>query len=142
MIPYLDCRAAQELLEAFIDGELAVADQVALESHLRWCTVCAARVEDVQLIGVSLRVTSCARQRHAARHRHAKFSTRVVAHGTPPFIRPKQAAAPRPRKNCFPPALCPRRSKIEDRPYRYRGLFPLSRRFCLDESAFSHSLSR
>ncbi len=60
MIPYLDCRAAQERLEAFIDGELAVNDQVALESHLRWCRVCAARVEDMQLIGASLRVTSCA----------------------------------------------------------------------------------
>jgi anti-sigma factor RsiW len=60
MIPYLDCRAAQLLLEAFVDGELAVHDQVALESHLRWCRVCAARVEDMQAIGASLRVTSCA----------------------------------------------------------------------------------
>ena len=60
MIPYLDCRAAQLLLEAFVDGELPVHDQVALESHLRWCRVCAARVEDMQVIGASLRVTSCA----------------------------------------------------------------------------------
>src|SRR5262249_5705083 len=60
MIPYLDCRAAQLLLEAFVDGELSVHDQVALESHLRWCSVCAARVEDMQAIGASLRVTSCA----------------------------------------------------------------------------------
>jgi len=60
MIPYLDCRAAQLLLEAFVDGELSVHDQVALESHLRWCRVCAARVEDMQVIGASLRVTSCA----------------------------------------------------------------------------------
>ena len=43
-----------------MDGELAVPDQVALESHLRWCRVCAARVEDMQIIGASLRVTSCA----------------------------------------------------------------------------------
>lgn len=60
MIPYLDCRAAQQMLEAFIDGELAVNNQVALESHLRWCRVCAARVEDMQAIGASLRLTSCA----------------------------------------------------------------------------------
>ena len=60
MIPYLDCRAAQAMLEAFVDGEIVVADQVALESHLRWCSVCAARVEDMQLIGASLRLTSCA----------------------------------------------------------------------------------
>jgi anti-sigma factor RsiW len=60
MIQYLDCRAAREMLEAFVDSELAVNDQVALESHLRWCRVCAARVEDMQAIGASLRVTSCA----------------------------------------------------------------------------------
>jgi anti-sigma factor RsiW len=60
MIPYLDCRAAQLLLEAFIDDELSVHDQVALESHLRWCSVCAARVDDMQVISASLRVTSCA----------------------------------------------------------------------------------
>ncbi len=60
MIPYLDCGAAQEMLESFIDRELLVDDQVALESHLRWCRVCAARVEDMQLIGASLRITSCA----------------------------------------------------------------------------------
>jgi anti-sigma factor RsiW len=62
MIPYLDCRAAQALLEAFVDDELPVNDQVALESHLRWCRVCAARVEDMRIIGVSLRITSCARR--------------------------------------------------------------------------------
>jgi hypothetical protein len=60
MIPYLDCHAAQAMLEAFVDGELRVADQVALESHLRWCRVCTARVEDMQTIGASLRLTSCA----------------------------------------------------------------------------------
>jgi len=60
MIPYLGCHAAQELLQAFADGELRVAEQVAVESHLRWCQVCAARVEDMQIIGASLRVTSCA----------------------------------------------------------------------------------
>ena len=60
MIPYLGCDAARELLHEFVDGELPVAEQVAVESHLRWCRVCAARVEDMQLIGASLRVTSCA----------------------------------------------------------------------------------
>ena len=63
MIPYLGCDAAREMLEAFVDGELPVQDQVALESHLRWCSVCSARVEDLQLIGGSLRAVSAA---HAA----------------------------------------------------------------------------
>jgi hypothetical protein len=56
MIPYLGCEHARELLDAFVDGELVMADQVALESHLRWCRACAARVEDMRLIGASIRV--------------------------------------------------------------------------------------
>jgi hypothetical protein len=60
VIPYLGCHAARELLQSFIDGELQVAEQVAVESHLRWCRVCAARVDDLQVIGASLRVTACA----------------------------------------------------------------------------------
>ena len=55
MTPYLTCAAALELLEGFVDGELPVAEQVAVESHLRWCRVCDARVADMQLIGSSLR---------------------------------------------------------------------------------------
>ena len=56
MIPYLGCDAARDLLEAFVDDELAMADQVAVESHLRWCRTCGARVEDMRLIGASMRV--------------------------------------------------------------------------------------
>ncbi len=56
MIPYLGCETAREMLEAFIDEELAMADQVAVEAHLRWCRTCGARVEDMRLIGASIRV--------------------------------------------------------------------------------------
>ena len=58
MIPYIGCEQSRELLEGFIDGELAMTDQVALESHLRWCRTCAARLEDLRLIGASLRQAS------------------------------------------------------------------------------------
>jgi Putative zinc-finger len=58
MIPYVGCEYAREHLDAFVDGELSVAEQVAVESHLRWCRTCAARVEDVRLIGDSIRVGS------------------------------------------------------------------------------------
>jgi hypothetical protein len=58
MIPYLGCLAAREMLEAFVDGELSMADQVAVESHLRWCETCRARVEDMRMIGASLRIAS------------------------------------------------------------------------------------
>jgi hypothetical protein len=60
MIPYLGCDAARSMLEPFVDAELPVAEQVALEVHLRWCDTCRARVEDLQLIGAALRVGSAA----------------------------------------------------------------------------------
>ena len=55
MIRYVDCDFAQPRLDAFVDGELPMGDQVLVESHLRWCTTCAARVEDLQIIGARLR---------------------------------------------------------------------------------------
>ena len=58
MIPYIGCEHAREQLDAFLDGELAVSDQVAVESHLRWCRTCTLRVEDMRLIGASLRLGS------------------------------------------------------------------------------------
>jgi len=60
MIPYVVCEYARVHLDAFVDAELSVDEQVAVESHLRWCRTCAARVEDVQLIGDSIRLGSLA----------------------------------------------------------------------------------
>jgi Putative zinc-finger len=58
MIPYVGCEYAREHLDAFVDGELSLDEQVAVESHLRWCRTCSARVEDVHLIGDSIRLGS------------------------------------------------------------------------------------
>ena len=58
MTQYIGCEAARDLLDAFIDGELPVADQVMVEAHLRWCTTCSARVEDMSLIGAAVRMGS------------------------------------------------------------------------------------
>ncbi|HKE87744.1 MAG TPA: zf-HC2 domain-containing protein [Vicinamibacterales bacterium] len=58
MIPYVGCEFARAHLDAFIDDELSLAEQVAVESHLRWCRTCAARVEDLRLIGDSIRTGS------------------------------------------------------------------------------------
>lgn len=55
MIPYLGCDAARDMLQPFVDLELPVTEQVVLESHLRWCERCAARVEDIRVIGAALR---------------------------------------------------------------------------------------
>ena len=65
MIPYLGCQAASEMLQPFVDAELPMAEQVVLESHLRWCDTCAARVEDIRLIGAALRLRSATPAVHA-----------------------------------------------------------------------------
>lgn len=56
MVPYLGCEHAREMLHAFLDGELPVDEQVAVETHLRWCRTCAAHVDDLRLIGDSIRL--------------------------------------------------------------------------------------
>lgn len=65
MIPYLGCARARAMLQPFVDLELPVAEQVVLESHLRWCETCAARVEDMRLIGAALRLGSAVPRGHA-----------------------------------------------------------------------------
>lgn len=60
MTTYLGCDAARDLLQPFVDAELPMAAQIDLEAHLRWCDVCAARVEDLQTIGAGLRTASAA----------------------------------------------------------------------------------
>jgi hypothetical protein len=56
MTPYIGCDYARERLESFLDEELSIEEQVAVESHVRWCRTCAARIEDLQLIGTSVRI--------------------------------------------------------------------------------------
>jgi len=55
MTPYVGCEYARERLEALLDDELSVDEQVLVESHVRWCRTCADRIEDFQLIGTSIR---------------------------------------------------------------------------------------
>ena len=65
MIRYLGCDAARAMLQPFVDLELPVAEQVALESHLRWCDTCAEQVEDLRLLGAVLRLGSAGPSAHA-----------------------------------------------------------------------------
>ena len=60
--PYIGCDYSQDRLESFVDGELPVDEQVAVESHVRWCRTCTARIEDLNLIGASVRAGSQALQ--------------------------------------------------------------------------------
>lgn len=84
MIPYVGCEYAREHLDAFVDGELTVDEQVAVESHLRWCRTCGARVEDLQLIGDAIRLGSLApraddEEVQTISHLHASVLIRVRA---------------------------------------------------------------
>ncbi len=58
MTQYVGCDQASGLLDALIDGELSINDQVVVESHLRWCRTCAVRVSDLRLIGSAMRLGS------------------------------------------------------------------------------------
>jgi hypothetical protein len=58
VIRYVGCDYARPRLDAFADGELAMGDQVLVETHLRWCQTCAARLEDTRTIGASLRTSA------------------------------------------------------------------------------------
>ena len=42
MTPYVGCDYARERLEALLDDELSVDEQVLVESHVRWCRTCGA----------------------------------------------------------------------------------------------------
>jgi hypothetical protein len=64
VIRYVGCDYARPRLDAFADGELPMGDQVLVETHLRWCQTCAARLEDTQTIGASLRSTARAHAHH------------------------------------------------------------------------------
>jgi anti-sigma factor RsiW len=52
----LTCTATRRRLHAFYDGELTVADQIAVQSHMDWCDACAATLEDLRAVGTALRV--------------------------------------------------------------------------------------
>jgi hypothetical protein len=60
MTQYVGCDQARDLLDGLIDDELSMNDQLAVESHLRWCRTCALRIEDMRLIGSALRAGSAA----------------------------------------------------------------------------------
>jgi hypothetical protein len=49
------CRAVACQLSAYRDGELPVAEQIAIEAHVRACPDCAAAVADFEAVGAELR---------------------------------------------------------------------------------------
>lgn len=79
MIRYVGCDYARPRLDAFVDGELPMGDQVLVETHLRWCQTCAARLEDAQTIGESLRLTARAHDDQGLSRSLAAMQAEVLA---------------------------------------------------------------
>jgi hypothetical protein len=50
----LKCRQAQQLLSAYLDGELAAAQAAALETHLAACSACRQELEALRALSESL----------------------------------------------------------------------------------------
>jgi anti-sigma factor RsiW len=62
----LSCVAARRRLSAFYDGELPVAEQVAVHGHLRACRDCADELASLRDVGDTLRARSAAAAMHCA----------------------------------------------------------------------------
>ncbi len=52
----MNCRKAQEMLSAYHDGELSVADRARVEAHLRGCPDCTAFLESMARIDSAVEV--------------------------------------------------------------------------------------
>ena len=57
----LTCAAARRRLDAFYDGELSVAEQIAVQGHMDWCDACAATVQELRFVGSALRAGALGR---------------------------------------------------------------------------------
>lgn len=73
----LTCAATRRRLQAFYDRELAVADEIAVASHLDWCDRCAEALNDFELVRVALRTVAPGRN-PLSREEAAGFNLAVV----------------------------------------------------------------
>jgi len=55
MTPVFGCETARELIDAFVDGELTMPQQVAMQRHIGSCRTCSAHVDDMSLISWSMK---------------------------------------------------------------------------------------
>jgi hypothetical protein len=62
----LSCVATRRRLSAYHDGELAMAEQVAIDGHLRRCRACADELASVRDVGDLLRARSAAAAANSA----------------------------------------------------------------------------
>jgi hypothetical protein len=73
----ITCAAARRKLQAYHDRELTVGDEIAVASHLEWCSGCAQTFADLRLVGAALRTIAPGRQ-SLSREEAAGFTAAVV----------------------------------------------------------------
>jgi hypothetical protein len=71
------CSAARRHLDAFHDQELALADQVAMESHLRACSECAALLMEMRMLRLAF-VAAAHSQAPLANDEQLSFQSNVI----------------------------------------------------------------
>jgi anti-sigma factor (TIGR02949 family) len=95
----MDCRTAQPLLEAYLDGELARADARELEQHIDGCADCRAALTRLDGVRRALREKSLRYAAPAAlRERIKQAAMPDAAAGD----RPAAASMPAPRRRAAP----------------------------------------
>ena len=63
----LTCAAARRRLHALYDGELSVAEQIAVQGHMDWCDACAAMLDELRIVGPERSVATGSRTRKRRR---------------------------------------------------------------------------
>ena len=74
----ITCAAARRKLQAYHDRELAVGDEIAVASHLEWCSECAETFADLRRVSAALRTIAPGRQA-LSREEAAGFTAAVVS---------------------------------------------------------------
>jgi len=74
----LDCRHVRRSLQEYHDGELSVAAQIAVRTHVDGCVACAAKLEDLQQVRHALRARFKGHQA-ISQDEHAQFQRAVEA---------------------------------------------------------------
>lgn len=78
MIPLVGCESVRDRIDAFVDGELPVGEQVVVETHLRSCRACETRVDDIRMVGALVRAHTRVATPDESR-RLATFTGQVLA---------------------------------------------------------------
>jgi mycothiol system anti-sigma-R factor len=79
----LDCQESQELIHAYVDGELELAKHLGMERHLQGCSVCAQAHTNQQTLRSALKTSSLYFQAPANLRQRVQTSVRRASKTAP-----------------------------------------------------------